>query len=281
MECSGLLKVGVLGPLIMANAEGEVSHLPPKPRTVFALVAADPDQVVSAENMVDELWRERPPRTATTTVQTYVGQVRRLMGALTGLGTDQVAERVLITEGGGYRLSTEMVDIDTVEYTRLTRAGCAAASAGDHERAAALFRDALALWRGPALVNVDAGTRLLAQATRLSEARLSTLEHRIRAEMSAGGHADLIGELAELVALYPLHEVFHEYFILALYRSARRAEALGVLAALQNRLRDELGLDLSPRLRALQARVLRDDQELLSGGVWGPGVSGSRVGTTR
>ncbi|MFE3460936.1 BTAD domain-containing putative transcriptional regulator [Nocardiopsis aegyptia] len=264
----------------MANGDDKAAHLPPKPRTVFALVATDPDRVVSAESMVDELWRENPPRTAVTTVQTYVGQVRRLIGALAGTTTDRIAERVLVTEGAGYRLSTDMIDIDVVAYTGLTRSGCAAASAGDHERAARLFRDALALWRGPALVNVETGTRLDAQVTRLSEARLSTLEHRLRAELNAGGHADLIGELAELVALYPLHEVFHEYLVLALYRSARRAEALGVLDSLRNRLRGELGLDLSPRLCVLQEAVLHDDQDLLSGGV-GLGLSRSPTGTTR
>jgi DNA-binding SARP family transcriptional activator len=276
------LKVGVLGPLSLVNGYGEVARLPPKPRVVFALMATDPDQVVSAESMVDELWPESPPRTAGTTVQTYVGQIRRLMGGLAGEPTSRIAERVIVTEGGGYRLATDMVHIDVVEYTRMSREGCAASSAGDHRRAATLFREALALWRGPALVNINTGMRLSAQVTRLSEARLLSFEYLYRAELDMGGYADLIGELSELVALHPLHEVFHEFLVLALYRGARRAEALGVLAVLQDRLREELGLGLSPRLRVLQEAVLHDDPDLLSGVVGvHQGINRSPTGTSK
>ncbi|WP_225978691.1 AfsR/SARP family transcriptional regulator [Gandjariella thermophila] len=234
----------------------------PKPRQVLALLVTHADKVVPTSAFLRELWDGTPPRTAMTTLQTYVGQLRRVLATALEIDVTEVVDRVLVTETGGYALSTEMLSLDLSEYVRLDLLGVAAVRAGNDEEGARLLRRALDLWHGPALVNVEAGPLLEAQISRLEESRRCAQEHRIIADLRLGAHHTVVGELFELTAMYPLHESLHGHLMLALYRCGRRSEALAVFRALRSRLVDELGLEPSAELLHLQRSILAADPAL-------------------
>lgn len=190
-----------------------------------------------------------------------------------------VSAEVLTTVGrGGYLLSSELLELDVVRYVELDQAGRRAARGGDDVRASELLGAALALWRGPALVNVDGGTLLASQIARLEESRINTHENRIFADLKLGEHYALVAELAELTARHPLHETLHGHLMLALYRCGRRADALTVMRGLRERLVTELGLDPSPFLTELEGSILRGDASL---DFADPGTAGGRPAAAR
>lgn len=252
--------IRALGPLSILDKAQRPISVSPKPRQVLALLVTHVDHAVSQACFLQELWEDNPPRTATTALQTYVGQLRRVLSQASGLSLHTISHEVLVTVGGGgYLLSSGLLGLDLVRYLELDRAGRDAARTGDHARASELLRGALALWRGPALVNVESGTLLASQIARLEESRLNTQENRIFADLQLGEHYALVAELADLTARHPLHETLHGHMMLALYRCGRRADALAVLRGLRERLVTELGLDPSPFLTALERAILRGD----------------------
>jgi SARP family transcriptional regulator, regulator of embCAB operon len=248
------MQIKVLG-LLEATVDGR-SALPTaaKPRQIFALLALRAGQVVPVATLIEELWGERPPRSARTTLQTYVMQLRRLIG--------DDATGVLATRFGGYLLDVAPEDVDVHEYERLAQAGRRAAEAGDFESAARLLRTALDIWRGPALVDVPTGESLGIEVTRLEESRLSVVESRIAAEMRCGRHHVLLSELAVLSARYPMNENLCAQHMIALFRSGRQWQALDAFKALRGTLIEELGVEPSARLRELQRAILSADARL-------------------
>jgi DNA-binding SARP family transcriptional activator len=189
-----------------------------------------------------------------TTLQTYIYQLRRLLGP--------AEESVLVTRPAGYLLRVESGAVDLERFERLVQEGHAALDAGDAAHALQILREALAQWRGPALADVVAGPFLSAQAARLEESRISALEQRIDAELQLGLHRELIGELKSLVVAHPLRERYHAQLMVALYRSGRRVEALESYQRLRTVFVDELGLEPSPELQLLQQQVLSVDPAL-------------------
>ncbi|WP_399940020.1 BTAD domain-containing putative transcriptional regulator [Streptomyces sp. BBFR25] len=236
--------------------------LAPKPRRLLALLAVNADSAISVNALVQELWGDNPPRTATATIQTYIGQVRRTIAEALGKSANEVAEEILVTEGGSYVLSTQGVALDITEYEMLTAAGNAAVQRGEFVEGSDLLHQAVALWRGPALVNVEAGELLGARIVHLDESLLCTLEHRIYADLQRGAHHTLVPEITELTARHPLHENFHRHLMLALYRCGRRAESLAVMRRLRARLVEELGLEPSPFLVQMEQDILRGEPSL-------------------
>jgi DNA-binding SARP family transcriptional activator len=227
----------ILGPLEVLGDDGRPVPLPPaKPRALLVLLLLNRNRTVRTEALVDQLWDERPPATATKTVQVYVSQLRK------GLGDR------LQTRPGGYELRVDDDELDADRFERL-------AGEGD-------FRHALELWRGPALVDVRGEAFARSAAERLEEARLAALEDRIDADLDAGRHAALVGELEQLVEEHPLRERLRGQLMLALYRSGRQAEALDVYRRTRTLLADELGLEPSPELRELEQAILRQDEAL-------------------
>src|SRR4051812_7721426 len=172
--------------------------------------------------IVDELWGETPPRTASATVQTYVLQLRRLIGCALADEGPRCAKEVLATRFGGYLLNVAPDDVDVNVYGRLARMGQRAFDIGDYESAARLLRSALDTWRGGVLVDVQKGMSLSLEVTRLQESRLSVLETRIDADLQLGRHHSLISELAVLSARHPMNENLCEKYMIALYRSGRQ-----------------------------------------------------------
>jgi DNA-binding SARP family transcriptional activator len=260
------MDIGVLGPCQVTLAGASVVPTAVKPRKVLALLAMYPDQVVAVSRLIEELWGANPPRSVQTTLQTYILQVRNLIGAALaahpGDNPGCGPKDILVTSANGYMLDTQGGLVDAVEAERLAAIGHRALSVGDHQTAAARFRQALSLWRGPVLVDVQVGPLLEADVIRLEECRLSILSQRIEADLALGMHHEILGELAGLAARHTTHERLQAQLMLALYRAGRRGSALETYQRLRITLGRELGLDPSPTLQGLQRAMLSDDPEL-------------------
>ncbi|MGW2248811.1 AfsR/SARP family transcriptional regulator [Kitasatospora sp. NPDC001660] len=254
------MEIRVLGALDVRMCGVSVVPSAPKPRQVLALLALRADQVVPAGVLADELWSGRPPRSARTTVQTYVLQLRDLIdraiaatGAAAGVAC---AKDVLVTSPGGYMLNSGGGLVDAREFDRLAGTGYRAMDGDDHRLAARMLDEALRLWRGPAFSDVPAGGQLGVEAKRLEETRLCALDQRIEADLRLGRHRVLLAELTVLVDRYRTHESLHGQYMLALHRSGRRGEALEVYQRLRATLVRELGMEPSAALRRLQRSIL-------------------------
>ncbi|MFD4660748.1 BTAD domain-containing putative transcriptional regulator [Kitasatospora sp. NPDC058444] len=254
------MEIRVLGTLDVRVGGVSVVPSAPKPRQVLGLLALRADQVVPAEALADELWSGRPPRSARTTVQTYVLQLRELIDrALTAAGSAReasCAKDVLVTSSGGYLLDSGGGPTDLREFERLSGTGYRAMDGEDYPAAARLLGEALALWRGPAFADVPVGGQLTVEARRLEETRLCALDQRIEADLRLGRHRVLLAELTVLVDRYRTHESLHGQYMVALHRSGRRGEALEAFQCLRNTLVRELGMEPSAGLRRLQRSIL-------------------------
>ncbi|MFE2165122.1 BTAD domain-containing putative transcriptional regulator [Streptomyces sp. NPDC059447] len=254
------MRFRILGPLEVAGDPDPASaglHTPgpAKIRVVLGTLLARPNQVVSAEALIDELWPESPPRTALQTLHVYVSQVRKcLMAASPRHGQD-----TLVTQRPGYLLRVASDELDLTLFERLHEQGRAAVQAGAYDRAADLLAEAQDLWRGPLLSDTPHGPILQTAAARLHEARPAALELRIGADLRLGRHRELVAELSALVTEHPLREELHAQLMTALYRSERLPEALRAYARVRRTLIEELGVEPGPRLRALHRQLLSAD----------------------
>lgn len=251
-----MLKFRVLGP-VEASADSVPLELGgPKQRAVLALLLLRPNEFVSRERLIDEIWGDAPPATARETVKVYVSRLRRL------LSTD-AGPVPLATRGGGYLLAIDPEQVDLHRFDRLAECGSEALAAGDAEGAAALLRDALALWRGPPLADLADVAFAPAERSRLEELRLAALEERIDADLMLGHATAVVPELQQLTHEHPYRERLHRQLMLALYRSSRQADALHVYRSLRRRLASELGLEPSSDSRELERAVLAADAGLV------------------
>ncbi|MFF3505760.1 BTAD domain-containing putative transcriptional regulator [Streptomyces sp. NPDC003247] len=252
------MEFSVLGPLRMH--ERGVSYTPtaPKQRQLLALLLLNANQVVSTDTCIEELWEDSPPNSALSTLQSYILQLRRSLRRVPRIGSLQAARRILETRDGGYLLAVRNDELDTNRFWSLVREGRAALR-HDDARASACLSEALRLWQGTALSDVQRGPVLRAHLVGLEEERTSVHEQRIAADLRLGRHQDLLGELSRLTARYPMHESLHAQFMLALHRTGRRIQALEVQQRLSTVLREELGLDPSPRVRRLHQAILAGD----------------------
>jgi DNA-binding SARP family transcriptional activator len=207
-----------------------------------------PNEVVPAEQLIDALWGERPPPTASTMVQVYVSRLRKLLG-----------RDLLLTRPAGYELALDPSQTDVGRFEALL---AAAAGTDDTAEAARLLNEALALWRGPALADFAYESFASVEAGRLEELRLAALDDRVDADLALGRHAELVPELEALVAEQPLRERARGQLMLALYRAGRQAEALEVHRAGQRLLVEQLGLEPGPALRVLERQILDQDPAL-------------------
>ncbi len=260
------MDIGVLGALAVRQNGVSITPTAPKPRQVLALLALHADKVVPVSVLTEELWAGTPPRSARTTLQTYVLQLRELIAAALeaggASGEEQLsAKDVLVTSPGGYMLNSEGGTSDVREFERLAGLGYRAMDAEDYRGAAQQLRAALDLWSGSALTDVHAGTHLETEIRRLEESRLCALDQRIEADLHLGRHRELLSELTVLVSRYRTHENLHAQFMLALHRSGRRGDALEVYQRLRGTLVGDLGLEPSEGLRRLQHSVLMSNAE--------------------
>jgi DNA-binding SARP family transcriptional activator len=239
----------LLGPL-QAVEDGRALPLPPgKPSALLARLLLDANRVVPAETLVGALWGELPPPSAAKVLQAHVSQLRKV------LGRDRIE-----TRPPGYSLRVEPDEIDLRRFERLVEAaGAAPSPAARAER----LREALALWRGPALAEFRQEPFAAPAGRRLAELRVSALERRIEAELELGEHARLVAELEDAVTQEPLREPLRAALMLALYRSGRQAEALACYREGRRLLVEDLGIEPGPALQELERAILRQDPGLL------------------
>ncbi|MEU3513631.1 AfsR/SARP family transcriptional regulator [Streptomyces longwoodensis] len=277
------MDIEVLGALAVRERGISITPTAPKPRQVLALLALHADRVVPVSSLIDELWGAAPPRSARTTLQTYVLQLRELISAALRAAppqpdTDGAARRtakdVLVTMPSGYLLAAGGGSNDVRTFERLAGTGYRAMDAGDYTAAARQLREALGLWTGTALADVQAGAQLEMEIRRLEENRLCALDQRIEADLKLGRHRELLAELTVLVNRYRTHESLHGQFMLALYRSGRRGEALEVYQRLRATLVRDLGLEPSAELQRLQRSILMAHPETTA---LAPGATGRRL----
>ncbi len=249
------MRFGVLGPLAVWTSAGEQLTVPGlKVRALLAGLLVHAGEPVSADRLVDDLWGERAPADPAGALQAKVSQLRRVLAAAEPGGRELIEYR---PPGYVLRASGDMVDAG--QFGELLRR---ARTTGDPRARAALLTEALGLWRGGAFA--DFGDQLFTQAAaaRLEEERLVALEEQAETRLELGDHAQLAGELAELVARHPLRERLRAAQLTALYRAGRPSEALESYRELRQRLADELGLDPGLELTALQQAILVQDPAL-------------------
>ena len=251
MGLARVIEFRVLGSLEVVEDDHAVALGSPKQRALLALLLVHRRRPVSSDRLIDELWGEGAPPTARKIVQGYVSGLRKVLG-----------DAVLISRGHGYLLQLDPDQTDVDRFESLVAAGNRALAEGDPRTAAERLREALRLWRGPALADFAYESFAQSEIARLEEARLAALEDRIEAELALGEHARLVGELEALVREHPLRERFIGQLMLALYRSGRQADALEAYRRARVRLIEKLGLEPGRGLQGLERAILAQDPAL-------------------
>ncbi|MEU0568500.1 BTAD domain-containing putative transcriptional regulator [Nonomuraea sp. NPDC005983] len=242
------MRLGILGETrAWRDGGGEVPLGGPARRALLALLLVRPGEVVSADRLAEEI--DPDGALSAHALQSQVSRLR------TALGSAAVIERA----GAGYRIVVPHDDVDACRFERLAREGRAALREGDAGRAVALLREALELWRGPALSDLSESETAQVAAVRLEEQRLAALEDRIEGELRLGGHRLLVPELRELVGRHPLRERLTGLLMRALFAEGGQAEALVVFEQTRRHLADELGADPSAELVTLHRELLSAD----------------------
>ncbi|MFE2601480.1 BTAD domain-containing putative transcriptional regulator [Streptomyces sp. NPDC059396] len=216
-------------------------------RALLCALALRPGRAVPVPELVDDVWGDEPPYDAPAALQALVGRLRRVLGK----------EAIDSVPGGGYRLAAVRDDVDLYVFERLAHEGAVQLDAGDPGTAARTLREALALWRGPALADLPGHDR--DHAVRPEAQRVAAHKHRIEADLRRGATGTLVPELMELVAAHPYDEPFRAQLIRALWAEGRRADALAAYEDTRRALADGFGADPGPELAALHKRMLAGD----------------------
>ncbi len=252
------MKFFVLGSLAIANDTGQFTPSAPKVREVLSLLLLRHNQLIASRDFIDELWGDKPPASAHSTLQTYVYKVRKLLAEHSH--TD--AGDVLVTRQYGYEIIIPPETLDLCQFEQLMDKGISMLGRNDLEGGTETLSEALSLWRGSALADVSAGRLLSAYITALEEKRLRALELRLDADLQLGRHREVVSELRTLIWANPLHEEFHTKLMVALHRCDRRSEALQAYQHMREVLVEELGIDPSPASRQLHQALLSSDSSL-------------------
>ncbi|GGN76207.1 SARP family transcriptional regulator [Streptomyces albiflavescens] len=239
------MRFGILGPLDIRTEDGSpLDPGGPRPRALLTLLLLDAGRTVSTERLTDGLYGAEPPAGAANALQSQVSRLRKRLGPHAEIEATPT----------GYRIGVSPDTVDAHRFERLAGEGRTALIRGDHTGAAATLREALALWRGPALTDLPDAH---AQVTRLHELRLAAVQDRVDAELALGGGPELVPELRELITAHPLSERLYGQLMRALHASGRPAEALTVYEEVRRTLAEELGADPSPELSALHLELLK------------------------
>ncbi|MEV1249683.1 BTAD domain-containing putative transcriptional regulator [Nonomuraea sp. NPDC049750] len=267
------MRVGILGSLVLETATGPTPVGGARLRALLARLVLDAGRAVRPATLIDGLWGETASADHLHALQSLVSRLRRVLG-----------DPGLLTSGpDGYRLAVETDAVDAARFERLARAGRRSHAQARPAEAAAILREALSLWRGPALADVREAPFAAAEAERLERGRLAALEDRIEAdlalgtgldlavdlapgtgldltgEFAPGTDFDLVAELESLTAAHPLRERLHAQLIRALALNGRGAEALVAYQRIRDLLADSFGGDPGPHLQEAHLAVLRGD----------------------
>jgi predicted ATPase/DNA-binding SARP family transcriptional activator len=241
------VRIGILGPFEVRTRDGTAVEVPGvRLRALLAALALEPGRIVSREGLVEWIWGQQPPRDDVNALQALVSRLRRVL-----------PDGVIEAESGGYRLAVPPGAVDVSRFERLV----GQARAAEPAERADLLRSALQLWRGAAMADIPlrGSEPFDAAAMRLDELHLAALGDRVDADIRLGRGSELVSELTELVAAYPLREGFVAALMRALAEAGRRAEALTVYQRTRERLVEELGVDPSAELSALHTALLRGE----------------------
>ena len=242
----------ILGPLEARSERGAVRLEGLKPRAVLAMLLLHANEPVSAERLAVGLWGEDAPAAAVKTVQVHVSRLRKALGD----------PEAVSTTPAGYRLRVRPGELDAERFAHGVAEGRRALEAGDPQRAGIVLQEALGLWHGPALADLEFEPFAPAEIARLEEQRLLALEARVEADLARGSHGALVSELRPLRAEHPTREQLAGQLMLALYRSGRQAEALEVYRDARQILVDDAGIEPGAELQRLHAAILRQDPSL-------------------
>ena len=247
-------RFAVLGPVRAWRGETELDLGQPQQRAVLAALLLRQGAQVGLEDLVDGVWGDQAPASAARLIRVYVHRLRSVLGRA---GPDGIS-----SVGGGYMLDVDAQSCDLTRFTRLAAEARRVRAGGNPGAAAMLFGEALALWGGSTLAGVP-GPYAAAQRIRLDELRVNTQEESLAAVVELGLYDQAAGELSVLVAAHPLRERLRELQMLALYGAGRQAEALDAFQDADRLLKEELGVDPGPGLRAMRQRILNMDPTLL------------------
>jgi DNA-binding SARP family transcriptional activator/Tfp pilus assembly protein PilF len=244
----------ILGPLEVGIGKHRLELGGTRQQVVLAMLLLSTNDVVSVDRLAEAIYGEDLPPTARSQVQISISALRRLLAA-------HGAEAAIDRQAQGYVLQIGTGRLDSRRFEELVAVGRAARGAGRLDQAATNYRDALRLWRGPALEGIDS-LLIRAAAARLDEQRAATIEDRLALELDLGRHHELVGELTELAWRYPLRERLRGQLMLALYRCGRTAEALAVYQQTRRMMIDELGLEPGAPLQRLEHDIIAGDPGL-------------------
>lgn len=245
------MQVQLLGPLWVGTEHGGLTIGSTRQRQLLCLLALRASRTVRADDLILGLWGDEPPLTAAKTLQTHVAALRRVL-----------PDGVLRTVPGGYVLGLEPSDVDATRFEGLARTARRLDTDGNLTDAHEALEAALALWRGQALVDLADSPFARSEAARLEELRRATEEHLADVRLRLGGHEAAVSDLEAAVASEPLREHRWAQLMIALYRSGRQAEALRAYQRLRSRLGEDLGIEPSAELSALEGSILRHAPEL-------------------
>jgi DNA-binding SARP family transcriptional activator len=246
-----LVEFQILGPLEITGRSGKIALPAAKPRTLLGVLLLHANEVVSQDRLTDELWGERMPSSAIKLVQTYIGKLRSALGSA-----------AIETRSPGYLLRIDEQALDAACFRRLVGEARRLAAQDRLVEASSAYCEALLLWRGPALADLSFESFAHNAVDQLEEERLIALMDRIDCDLMLGHDNELVPELETLIKQHPLRERPRAQLMLALYRSGRQADALNLYRDTRLTLRNELGLQPSPRLRELEREILRHDPRL-------------------
>ncbi len=245
------VQIEILGSVRVLKDDRPVAIGGPKPQLLVARIALSTPRPVSVDELIDVMWRERPPATARKMLHKYVWELR-----------SRVGDEVVVTDGDGYALAADRVHVDAFRFEHLVEAAAAARERGDPQHAWDQLAAALALWRGAPLADLDAGAGLSGEIRRLEAMHAVAVEEQVHVGLQLGRHDLLLPRIQELASQHPFREGIWADLMLALYRCGRHAEALATFSRLRSTLGEELGVDPSPELVDLEQQILQHDPAL-------------------
>ena len=250
----------ILGPLEVLDAGRAVTLGGTKQRALLALLLLHPNKTLTTDRLIDALWGERPPASATKLVQMHVSRLRKALAPADRKGSG--GDSLIVTHGNGYELQVDRDQVDSHRFERLVAEGRSELVAGRPERAASALEAALSLWRGGALGELAYEPFAEHEIARLDDLRVAAWEELMEARLALGGHGDVVGQLETLIAEHPYRERLRAQLMLALYRCDRQADALQAYQDARKKLVDELGIEPGHRLRDLERAILEQDPAL-------------------
>lgn len=251
----GGVRFGVLGSLEVVDGSGTAWPVPaPKQRVLLAALLLGKGRMLSRGSLAEALWDGCPPANEPAVLRTYVARLRGVLGP--------AGSRIVGRPPGWAVELRSPEELDLTEVDRLRLAARAEAGAGNWRRASAQLTRALSMWRGEPLVDVPSAALLRREAGMLAELRVALTEARVDADLRLGRHGELVAELRQLVAEYPLREHFRAQLMIACFGCGQQAAALEVYREAYRMLADELGVEPGRELREVHQRILSGDQAL-------------------